>query len=191
MNTNPSEAAGKIFTSTLDTPVGPFSIVVDPDGAVLASGWTAAVTDLLPLVHASLRGEPVARKDLGPASRAVRAYHDGELTAPDAIAVRQHTEGAFLSAAWQTLRKVGPAETVSYTELATRTGNSRANRAAAQACARNAAALFVPCHRIVRTDGGLGGFRWGVEVKRWLLDHESDAGSGDMATAANVSPPKP
>jgi methylated-DNA-[protein]-cysteine S-methyltransferase len=188
MNSNPDR---KVFTSTLDTTVGPFSMVVDPDGAVLAAGWTAAVTDLLPLIHASLRGEPVAREDLGPATRAVRAYHDGELNAPDAIAVRQHTEGAFLATAWQALRKVGPAETVSYTELATRTGNPRANRAAAQACARNAAALFVPCHRIVRTDGGLGGFRWGVEVKRWLLDHESDAGSGDKAAAVNVSPPKP
>ena len=45
----------------------------------------------------------------------------------------------------------------------------RHDRAAAQACARNAAALFVPCHRIVRADGSLGGFRWGVETKRRLL----------------------
>ena len=50
-------------------------------------------------------------------------------------------------------------------------------RAAAGACARNAAALFVPCHRVLRTGGGLGGFRWGVEVKRWLLDHESAPGA--------------
>jgi methylated-DNA-[protein]-cysteine S-methyltransferase len=68
---------------------------------------------------------------------------------------------------------VAPGEAITYTELATRTGNSRANRAAAQACARNAAALFVPCHRIIRADGGLGGFRWGVDIKRWLLAHES------------------
>jgi methylated-DNA-[protein]-cysteine S-methyltransferase len=89
------------------------------------------------------------------------------------VAVRQQTDGAFLAAAWQVLRKVAPGEPVSYTELATRTGNPRANRAAAQACARNAAALFVPCHRVIRTDGSLGGFRWGVDVKRWLLSHES------------------
>ena len=64
-------------------------------------------------------------------------------------------------------------EPVSYTELAARTGNPAANRAAAQACARNAAALFVPCHRVIRTDGTLGGFRWGLPAKRWLLDHEA------------------
>ena len=162
-----------LFTSTLDTNVGPFTMMVDADGAVLAAGWTAQPADLLPQVHPDLRGGSVARKDLGPASRAARAYHDGDLTAPDAVAVRQRTDGAFLAAAWQALRKVAPGEPVSYTELATRTGNPRANRAAAQACARNAAALFVPCHRVIRTDGSLGGFRWGVDVKRWLLSHES------------------
>ena len=50
--------------------------------------------------------------------------------------------------------------------------NPAAVRAAAAACAYNAAALFVPCHRILRTDGTLGGFRWGLPVKQWLLDHE-------------------
>jgi methylated-DNA-[protein]-cysteine S-methyltransferase len=165
------------FRSTLDTQLGPFTILVDADGAVLAAGWTAELADLLPQVHKDLRGEPIDCGDLGPATRAVRAYHDGDLGAPDAIAVRQHTEGAFLAAAWQALRKVAPGEPVSYTELAELTGNPLAVRAAAQACARNAAALFVPCHRIIRADGGLGGFRWGLEKKRWLLAHESRGGS--------------
>jgi methylated-DNA-[protein]-cysteine S-methyltransferase len=62
---------------------------------------------------------------------------------------------------------------VTYTEFAARAGRPAAVRAAAQACARNAAALFVPCHRVLRLDGSLGGFRWGLPVKRWLIDHES------------------
>lgn len=161
------------YSSTLDTPIGPFTMVVDADGSVLASGWTAQVSQLLPLVHSDLREEPAARRDLGAATAAVRAYHEGDLTAPDAIWVRQHTSGAFLAAAWKTLREIPPGRPISYTELASRTGNPAASRAAAQACARNAAALFVPCHRVVRTDGSAGGFRWGLDIKRWLLSHET------------------
>jgi methylated-DNA-[protein]-cysteine S-methyltransferase len=71
------------------------------------------------------------------------------------------------------LREIDPGAPISYTEFAARTGNPVANRAAAQACARNAAALFVPCHRIVRSDGTMGGFRWGIQIKRRLLAHEA------------------
>ncbi len=161
------------FTSTMDTQVGPFTAVVDDDGAVLAAGWTASLADLMPQVHRTLRDEPRHRGDLGMVTKAVHAYHRGDITAIDSIAVRQYTDGLFLGAAWQELRKITPGAAVSYSELASRTGNPRATRAAAQACARNAAALFVPCHRIIRTDGSLGGFRWGLDVKRWLLSHES------------------
>ena len=161
------------FTSTLDTPIGPFTIITDDDGAVLASGWTGDATLLLPLIHADLREVPVTRRDLGAATRAARLYHAGDLTAPDAVPARQQAGGVFLSAAWKALREVHAGEPVSYTELAARTGNPAANRAAAQACARNAAALFVPCHRVLGSGGGLGGFRWGTPVKRWLLDHEA------------------
>jgi methylated-DNA-[protein]-cysteine S-methyltransferase len=68
---------------------------------------------------------------------------------------------------------VKPGQPVSYTAFAALAGRPAATRAAAQACARNAVALFVPCHRVLRSDGSLGGFRWGLHVKRWLLAHES------------------
>ena len=157
------------YMSTVDTQIGPFTIVVDEDGSVLASGWTADVADLLPQVHPRLRAQPTPRPDLGAATRAAIAYHRGELGAPDAVAVRQESDGEFQPAAWKTLREVQAGEQITYTELAARTGNPAAVRAAAQACARNAAALFVPCHRVVRTDGTLGGFRWGLPVKSELL----------------------
>jgi methylated-DNA-[protein]-cysteine S-methyltransferase len=161
------------YESTMDTPTGPFTVVTDGDNAVLAAGWTDGSDALLPLIHPSLRGVPKRRPDLGPVTAAVRDYLDGDLDAPAVVAVRQHTGGAFLPAAWKTLREVAPGEPVSYAEFAARTGNPAAIRAAAQACARNAAALFVPCHRVVRSDGSLGGFRWGLDVKRWLLAHEA------------------
>ena len=162
------------YSSTMDTPAGKFTAIVDGDGAVLASGWTGDVADLLPLIHRDLGpATPTAKRDLGAVTRAIRAYHAGDLGAPDVIAVRQHSDGAFLTAAWKALRDVPPGQPVSYTEFAERAGNRAASRAAAQACARNAAALFVPCHRVVRADGSVGGFRWGPDVKAWLLDHES------------------
>jgi methylated-DNA-[protein]-cysteine S-methyltransferase len=161
--------------STLDTPVGPFTAVVDDDGAVLASGWTAALDALLPQVSPALRPrEPSEARDLGPVTDAVRAYHAGEFDAVDDIEVRQRS-GEFLEYAWRILRKVQPGRPVTYTEFAALAGRPAAVRPAASACARNAAALFVPCHRVLRIGGGLGGFRWGTEVKRWLLAHEAAA----------------
>ncbi|MEU5847860.1 methylated-DNA--[protein]-cysteine S-methyltransferase [Saccharopolyspora shandongensis] len=164
-----------ISWSTEDTPVGPFTAVVDADGAVLASGWTARLDELVPLVSRELlSGPPREVADLGAVTRAIRDYHAGDLRAVDAIPVRQRS-GEFLEHAWQVLRKVPAGEPVSYAELAALAGRPQAFRAAAAACARNAAALFVPCHRVLRSDGSLGGFRWGLPAKRWLLDHETTA----------------
>lgn len=161
--------------TTVPTPIGPLAIVAEADGAVLAAGFTPDVDALLALVHPSLRpsSQPRRRADLGPVSQAVRSYLDGDLTALDTVPVRQHSDGAFLPVAWEALRHVKPGEPVTYTELAALAGRPAAVRAAAQACARNAAMLFVPCHRVVRTSGALGGYRYGVNVKRWLLNHES------------------
>jgi methylated-DNA-[protein]-cysteine S-methyltransferase len=160
--------------ATFATPFGPFTAIVDADGAVLASGWTGTADDLLPVIHPSLRPAEVVEGDLGDVGKAIVAYHDGDLTAVDGIPVRQRS-GAFLEHAWDVLRTVPAGAPVTYTEYAARSGRPAAVRAAASACARNAAALFVPCHRVLRTDGTLGGFRWGTEVKRRLLEHESGA----------------
>jgi methylated-DNA-[protein]-cysteine S-methyltransferase len=158
--------------STVDTPLGPFTAVVDDEGAVLASGWTAALDELLPLIHPTLRPRELTESDLGPVAEAITRYHAGELSAIDDVPVRQRS-GAFLVHAWEVLRTVPAGAPVTYTEYAAKSGRPAAVRAAASACARNAAALFVPCHRVLRTDGTLGGFRWGLECKRRLIAHES------------------
>jgi methylated-DNA-[protein]-cysteine S-methyltransferase len=161
------------YSSTVDTPVGPFTVVAD-DEAVLASGWTPDVAALLAIIP-PVGSAPQPRPDLGAVTKAVLRYFDGDLAAVDAVPVRQ-VGGPFLSTAWAVLRRVAPGAPVTYTGLAALAGRPAAVRAAAQACARNAAALFVPCHRVVRSDGTLGGFRWGVPVKSWLLQHENLAG---------------
>ena len=81
----------------------------------------------------------------------------------------------FQKRVWQALRRIPAGKTVSYSELAKRIGAPRAVRAVASACAANAIAVAIPCHRVVRNDGGLSGYRWGVERKRSLLERERDA----------------
>ncbi len=79
----------------------------------------------------------------------------------------------FQQRIWQALRQITPGSTISYTELAKRIGAPKAVRAVAQACAANAIAVAIPCHRVVRSDGSISGYRWGVERKRVLLQREA------------------
>lgn len=79
---------------------------------------------------------------------------------------------AFQQRVWQALARIEPGTTASYAEVAASIGAPNAVRAVAGACAANALAVAVPCHRVVRTDGGLSGYRWGVERKRELLARE-------------------
>ncbi len=156
---------------TMSTPDGPFTIIAR-EGTVLASGWTAGPGELTGQIHADLLPdgyEEVA--DLGPISAAVESFYAGEPDLAMTIPVLQKS-GPFRSHAWDVLRTVAPGSPVTYTEYAELSGNSKAVRAAASACAFNAAALFVPCHRVVRTDGSLGGFRWGLAIKERLLARE-------------------
>ena len=80
---------------------------------------------------------------------------------------------AFQQRVWQALRAVPAGQTVSYAELARRIGQPRGARAVARACASNVLAVAIPCHRVVRSDGALSGYRWGVERKAALLAREA------------------
>ncbi len=80
---------------------------------------------------------------------------------------------AFQQRVWNALMKIPAGSTVSYTDIAKRIGSPKSVRAVAQACAANKIAVAIPCHRVVRTDGSLSGYRWGVERKRTLLKRES------------------
>ncbi len=79
---------------------------------------------------------------------------------------------AFQQRVWQALRAIPPGTTASYADIAARIGQPRAVRAVAQACGANALAVAIPCHRVVRSDGALSGYRWGVQRKRALLERE-------------------
>jgi AraC family transcriptional regulator of adaptative response/methylated-DNA-[protein]-cysteine methyltransferase len=126
---------------------------------------------------ASLRAEfPAAeiRRDQGMLATSVGAilrYLKGERALDLPLDVRAT---AFQRRVWEALRRIPYGSTRSYAQVARAIGHPTATRAVARACATNPAALVIPCHRVVRSDGGLGGYRWGIERKRALLERERE-----------------
>lgn len=157
---------------TRPTFAGPFTIIA-ADEVVLAAAFAPDAGALAARLHPTARPAAlVTRDDLGAITRAVDAYFSGEdLTAIDVIPVDQPA-GPFASRALAAMRAIPAGTTITYGELAKRADSPRAIRAAGQACARNLAALFVPCHRVVASTGALHHYLYGLPVKRALLDHE-------------------
>ena len=89
---------------------------------------------------------------------------------------------AFQWQVWEALRRIPAGQTMSYQAIAKGLGRPTAARAVARACASNRLALVIPCHRAVRQDGALGGYRWGVDRKRRLLEQERAARAGELST---------
>jgi methylated-DNA-[protein]-cysteine S-methyltransferase len=152
--------------TTLTTPTGSLAVLAR-DGAVVAAGF-ATIEEMAARVA---DGTPTKRKHLGPITEALSAYFDGDVTAMDDLAVDQ-PGGDFFQAAWKVMREVPAGDAITYTELAERVGRPRAVRAAGSACARNRIAPIIPCHRILRAGGNLGGYYYGLTAKTWLLEHE-------------------
>ena len=162
---------------TTDTPIGPWTVVVNEDNVVVVSGFEDAETTLARLPQAERSATKAA--ELGGVSAAVHSYLAGDARALDSVEVVQ-PGGAFRQSVWEVMRHIPAGETWSYTELATKAGNPDAARAAASACATNMVAPFVPCHRVVRSDGSLGGYYYGLPAKRWLLDLERHSEPGGL-----------
>ena len=154
--------------TTIPTPAGPFTVLADADDTVHAAGFTADPAFLAGMLSAPVPEEGSHDR----VAERVAAYFAGDLTALDDVAVVYRPTGPFRTAAWDAMRAVKAGNTVSYTQLAATAGNPGAVRAAGSACASNAIALFVPCHRIVRSDGSSKNFLYGLECKATLLAHE-------------------
>ena len=125
-------------------------------------------TDLIRVEQARSieQGDKIPQDTLQPVIDCLEGRRDG-------LGIPVKFEGSdFQVKVWEAMRHVPPGEVISYSELAKRAGNMRATRAAASACGQNPLAIIVPCHRIVRRDRGLGGFFWGLDIKRALLTRE-------------------
>ncbi|MEW9546997.1 methylated-DNA--[protein]-cysteine S-methyltransferase [Nonomuraea sp. NPDC050783] len=162
-----------IAAQLVPTPIGPLALLAR-DGVLVAAGFTPEPKEMFVRLSPALQAEGLdVVDDLGAAAEAARAYMAGDLDALDAVPVEQPGSPTRrrLHAA---LREVRAGTTVSYAELAERAGLPRtAARAAGSACAQNLIAPFVPCHRVLPSTGGYGGYYYGVPVKEWLLAHET------------------
>jgi methylated-DNA-[protein]-cysteine S-methyltransferase len=167
-----------MHSTTLPTPMGPFTLLVD-DGGVCAAGFTRHAEALQRRLDPARRAARVhAAGDPGGVAAAMRAYFAGELEALDEITVSQPGDPRR-QGAWRALRSVPAGRTISYrrlgelAELADPATDPFGAQAAGAACARNRVAVIVPCHRVVGSGGRLTGYRWGLPRKRWLLGHEA------------------
>ena len=165
-------AGARIAYAIADSPLGRLLVAATDKGVC----FVALRDDDAALVRA-LTGE---------FPNADRILHDDEAILPALEAVLDYLEGqsphidlpldvratAFQRRVWQGLLAIPPGETRSYGDLAAELGAPGAARALGSACANNPVALVIPCHRVTRTDGGLGGYRWGVAAKKALLKRE-------------------
>lgn len=161
--------------ATGETPVGLLMIAATSRGICFAQFGDSEAALLEALQNEFPNAECLAApndpdKPLSHWMQAIHAYLAAEAPCPSLPLDMRGT--AFQLLVWEFLIGVPEGETLSYTELATRLKRPKAVRAVASACARNRIGLLIPCHRVLRGDGSLGGYRWGLDKKRKLLDIE-------------------
>ena len=160
-----------LLISTMATPIGPLSIVA-VDGVVHAGGFTEDFGALTGRLDPSLRGASLeVVQDLGPITERLAAYFEGDVLALDDVRVSQ-PGGPFQQRVWEALRALRPGASTTYRDIAIELGKASLARAVGMGCATNQISPIVPCHRVTRSGGGLAGYYWQLDRKRWLLDHE-------------------
>lgn len=151
----------------LDSPIGTLTLSADAD-AIVALSFARHDGEAMP------PEDPDARDDDAPLLREavdqLSAYFAGERTSFDLPLRPAGT--LFQQRVWSELRKIPHGQAISYGELADRVGNPLASRAVGGANGRNPIGIIIPCHRVIASDRTLGGFGGGLNVKRWLLNHE-------------------
>lgn len=158
-----------LFYTSFPSPIGTLWLLGDPRGMMrLKIGGTEE--EFLQEVLSPFGPPSPSSLPLRLALSELEAYFEGRLRRFSTPLWPRGT--AFQKRVWEVVKEIPYGEVISYGEVASRMGNPRSARAVALALAANPLPIFIPCHRVVRTDGGLGGFSSGVEVKRWLLDFE-------------------
>lgn len=167
----------EIIGYELKTPWVPMSVLVEVTKQPIVIGAAfLTLPKFMPkfLAKAEPQGDVLNfKKDpkLAGVTEIINHWIDGDLNAFSKLKVRQ-PGGEFMQDCWQALRKVKGGTVVSYAELAANAGRPKAIRAAGTACSSNLIAPIIPCHRVVKTGGGLGNYGFGLTLKAKLLKHE-------------------
>lgn len=162
-------ATRELTSSTVASPLGDLTVVVSA-GGVRAVLWPDDDARRVPALAGAEPTTGDANPLLAHVGRQLGEYFNGGRTRFDVPLDPVGTD--FQLAAWQALRSIPFAETVSYAEQAERLGDRGKARAVGAANGRNPISIIVPCHRVVGSSGSLTGFAGGIEAKRFLLDHE-------------------
>ncbi len=154
----------------VETPLGTMYLAIR-GGALREAGFVE--TWARPVVEPDESESDALSTEASQVRDAVSAYFDGDVEALDAIEIDPPgTE--FQRAVWEAIREVPAGRTASYQDIARAVGKPSAYRAVGTATGRNPVGIAVPCHRIVRADGGLGGYGGGLDRKEWFLAHERE-----------------
>ena len=159
--------------SAMSSPIGPLTVLA-ADGVVVAGGFTDEIGALLNgrLRQRALDAQIDVVPDLGAITEALGAYFDGDVRALDGLSV-EYAGGPFQQRVWDALRAIPAGQPTTYRQLAVQLGSERLARAVGMGCATNLISPIVPCHRVTHGTGHLAGYYWGLDRKRWLLDHEA------------------
>lgn len=170
---------GPLLGASYRTPFGSLIVVVDPHalgdrgpttyGAVVAATFSNLDHAISMLGVDAHQVHP--RSPVDAVRAALDAYVSGDLDALMSVSVLQ-PGGPFQQRAWIAMREIPVGSTITYADLARRAESPAAVRAAGNACAVNRVAPFVPCHRVLASDGSLGGYAYGLDTKIALLEHE-------------------
>lgn len=152
------------------TPIGQLYLITD-EQVLLAAGFSNFAALREKLSRADKSRKLISNQRGGWLATVIEDYFDGDLNAFKSLQVRQ-PGSEFSQKAWQAMRKIPAGKVITYADLAAKSGSAAAVRAAGTACGRNAIAPIIPCHRIIRSDGALGNYGYGVTKKEWLLRHE-------------------
>lgn len=187
--TQNTPTTARLLYDHVDSPLGPFALVADGGGRLVAAGWTDDATDgrmagRLRIFAQRPDAEFVRATNPGGLSSALAAYFAGDLAAIEKVAIAESTGTPFQRAVWRALRAIPCGESRSYGDIARAIGRPSAVRAVGMANGSNPICIVVPCHRVIGSNGKLVGYGGGVERKRWLLAHERCAAVVDRLVAA-------